>query len=79
MNEAIMAISYIVADSERNKAAIVDEEGLGFEDLHTATKKATPQAAQILAGIYLELSFTPEIRTLMACDSNTAASLLYLR
>ena len=77
MNEAIMAISYIVADSERNKSAIVDEDG--FLDLHTATKKSSPQAAQILAGIYLELSFTPEIRTLLACDSNTANSLLYLR
>ena len=27
MNEAVMAISYIVADSETNKDAIVDEDG----------------------------------------------------
>lgn len=30
MNEAIMAISYIVADSENNKSAIIDEDGYVF-------------------------------------------------
>lgn len=76
MNEAVMAISYIVADSDSNKHAIVAEDGLF--DLSYAAKKASVQAAQIIAGIYLELSFTPEIRTTMALDNYSANALVVL-
>lgn len=76
MNEAVMAISYIVADSDGNKHALVAEDGLF--DLASATKKATMQASQIIAGIYLELSFNPEIRARLASDSTSASSLIQL-
>lgn len=76
MNEAVMAISYIVADSESNKHAIVAEDGL--YDLSSAAKKASTQSGQIIAGIYLELSFSPEIRPTLASDSHSASALVHL-
>jgi len=71
-----MAISYIVADSERNKHSIIADDGL--QDLAFAAKKGGGQAAQIIAGIYLELSFSQEIRSLLTTDSHTASALFHL-
>jgi len=38
---------------------------------------ATAQAGQIIAGIYLELSFNPEIRATLASDSTSGTYFLY--
>ncbi|XP_065679699.1 uncharacterized protein LOC101238093 isoform X1 [Hydra vulgaris] len=73
MNEAVMAISYIVSDSETNRHAIVADDGL--YDISSAAKRASPLAARIIAGIYLELSFSPSIRTSLAEDAASASAL----
>ncbi|ELT98694.1 hypothetical protein CAPTEDRAFT_227098 [Capitella teleta] len=67
------AISYIVSDAEENRSSIVADHGL--EDLAHAAKMPNSVCQRLVAGIFLELAFTPEIRNQMASLNTPARAL----
>ena len=64
VQEAVTAISYIVVDSEDNKQAVVADRGL--DDLAHAAKEGNEVTKRNIAGIYLDLAFSPSVRAQMA-------------
>ena len=64
VQEAVTALSYIVSDSEDNKHAVIADRGL--EDLAFAAKNGSDVTRRYVAGIFLDLAFSTEIRAQMA-------------
>ncbi|XP_046850968.1 uncharacterized protein LOC124444401 isoform X2 [Xenia sp. Carnegie-2017] len=76
VTEAVTAMSYIVAYNEANKLAFIAENGLN--DLsHVSTKVSAP-LSRIVAGMFLELAFSSEIRYVMSLDKSSVQALLSL-
>ncbi|XP_077998357.1 uncharacterized protein LOC144451400 [Glandiceps talaboti] len=76
VQEASTALSYIVSDSEENKAQVVSDRGM--EDLAHAAKMGTITTQRIVAGIFLELAFNADIRAQMAHMNTPAIALTEL-
>ncbi|XP_071478715.1 uncharacterized protein [Diadema antillarum] len=76
VQEAITALSYIVSDSEENKHAVIADRGL--EDLAHAAKTGSDVTRRYVAGIYLDLAFSADIRTQMASMLTPSAALVSL-
>ncbi|XP_065061234.1 uncharacterized protein LOC135688341 [Rhopilema esculentum] len=74
--EAAMTISFIVSDSENNRKAIADEEGL--EDLSHAAYKGSMETGRLIATILLELSFDSTIRERLATQELAVSTLVHL-
>ncbi|CAH1775526.1 unnamed protein product, partial [Owenia fusiformis] len=72
--EAATALSYIVADSEENKQAIVADHGL--QDLCHAARHSDTDTQRIVAGIFLDLAFNPEIRAQMTSMNSPAKAMI---
>ncbi|CAB4026011.1 ARABIDILLO 2-like [Paramuricea clavata] len=76
VTEAVTAMSYIVADNEANRLSFITENGLN--DLsHVSTKVSAP-LSRIVAGMFLELAFSSEIRSIMSTQNAPVHALLSL-
>ena len=64
VQEAATALSYIVSDTEENRQAVVAEHGL--EDIAHAAKTGTESVKRYMAGVFLDLAFSADIRAQMA-------------
>ncbi|XP_070562022.1 uncharacterized protein [Ptychodera flava] len=76
VQEAATALSYIVSDSEDNKAHVVSDRGM--DDLAHAAKNATITTQRIIAGVFLELAFNADIRAQMAHMNTPTIALIEL-
>ncbi|XP_041457956.1 uncharacterized protein LOC121410136 [Lytechinus variegatus] len=76
VQEAITALSYIVSDSEDNKHAVISDRGL--EDLAHAAKTGSDTTRRYVAGIFLDLAFSSEIRSQMASMITPTGALVSL-
>ncbi|PIK49983.1 hypothetical protein BSL78_13135 [Apostichopus japonicus] len=76
VQEAATALSYIVADSDENKQVVAAERGL--EDLSHAAKNGSEVTQRCIAGIFLDLAFSPEIRSQMASMNSPTSALVTL-
>lgn len=76
MQEAAYALYTIVADSEENKHAVVEDHGL--DDLVHAAHEGTILCQRTVASIFLELIFNSEIRAQIASRNTPAQALVHL-
>jgi len=76
MFEAAMTISYIVSDSENNRRAVADDEGLA--DLSHAANRGSMETGRLIATILLELSFDSSIREDLASQELAVSTLIHL-
>lgn len=76
LKEAITAISYIVEDSDDNKASVIADQGL--DDLLHACKYANAFGRKSLAAIYLELADYDETRVILTYRTATTEGFLHL-
>eukprot|EP00057_Strongylocentrotus_purpuratus_P025677 XP_011680151.1 PREDICTED: uncharacterized protein LOC589849 [Strongylocentrotus purpuratus] len=76
VQEAITALSYIVSDSEDNKHAVISDRGL--EDLAHAARTGSDTTRRYVAGIFLDLAFSAEIRSQMASMITPTGALVSL-
>ncbi|EDO26884.1 predicted protein, partial [Nematostella vectensis] len=66
VNEAVTALSYIVADSEANRQTLLNENGM--DDLFYIAERVHVPASRIVSAIFLELAFSAEIRIMMSAQ-----------
>ncbi|KAJ8029072.1 hypothetical protein HOLleu_28382 [Holothuria leucospilota] len=76
VQEAATALSYIVADSDENKHVVAADRGL--EDLAYAAKNGSEVTQRCIAGIFLDLAFSPDVRTQMASMNSPTSALVTL-
>ncbi|GFR79789.1 armadillo BTB arabidopsis protein [Elysia marginata] len=76
MQEAAYALYTIVADSEDNKHAVVEDHGL--DDLVHAAHEGTILCQRTVASIFLELIFNAEIRAQIASRNTPTQALVHL-
>lgn len=76
MQEAATALSYIVSDTEENRQAVVADRGL--EDIAHAARTGTDTVKRYMAGVFLDLAFSADIRGQMASMNTPTAALVDL-
>ena len=64
VQEAATALSYIVSDTEENRQAVVADRGL--DDIAHAAKTGTESVKRYMAGVFLDLAFSADVRAQMA-------------
>ena len=75
MQEAATALSYIVSDTEENRQAVVADRGL--EDIAHAARTGTDTVKRYMAGVFLDLAFSADIRGQMASMNTPSKSIFY--
>ncbi|XP_032236424.2 uncharacterized protein LOC5511221 [Nematostella vectensis] len=73
VNEAVTALSYIVADSEANRQTLLNENGM--DDLFYIAERVHVPASRIVSAIFLELAFSAEIRIMMSAQQASVSAL----
>ncbi|XP_065842725.1 uncharacterized protein [Oscarella lobularis] len=76
VHEAAVALSYIAADAEENRAALTADHGL--DDLCHAVKLEDSDLMTVIAGIFLDLAMSPASRQDMTENDNLAKALSFL-
>ncbi|XP_074655461.1 uncharacterized protein LOC141909031 isoform X2 [Tubulanus polymorphus] len=72
--EAATALSYIVSETDENKSAVINDHGL--EDLCYAAGNSSVACQRIVAGIFLELVFSSDVRMSMSSMNSPAQALI---
>ncbi|XP_072026048.1 uncharacterized protein [Amphiura filiformis] len=76
VQEAATALSYIVSDTEENRQAVVADRGL--EDIAHAARNGTESVKRYMAGVFLDLAFSADVRAQMAAMNTPTGALVDL-